>query len=41
MALDEKTKDLLVKRDLALNVLKNGQWGSYSHLPMGKCEFTN
>ena len=37
--LDERTKDRLVRRDLGINVFNNGQWGHYSHLPMGKREY--
>ena len=38
MALDEKTKESLLKKDLSMNVFNNGQWGHYSHLPMGQRE---
>ena len=32
--IDNETMDKLVKRDLIMNVRKDGQWGSYRHMPM-------
>ena len=37
-AVDQQTMEYLVKQDLAMNVRKDGRWGSYRHLPIDKCK---
>ena len=32
--LDDKVMQMLVSRDLFMNVYKNGEWGSYTHFPL-------
>ena len=38
-SLDNGTMESLVNRDVLNNVFKNGQWGSYRHVPLDSGTF--